>query len=171
MRTTALSLSGLALVLFACSSEAPTASTKSPTSSQNPNGGDDKTPAKPGSKASDTSSSSDPTDPAPAAGACGSAAKMDACYECCEKAAPPSAIELLQKSFGDCMCAADKCGTQCAQSACVDKEPTQGDACDTCIQAQFEACDTAAATACEANADCKKLFDCEDSSKCADKPE
>lgn len=120
--------------------------------------------------ASNTGSSTNPTEPA-TSGSCGSQTKLDACFECCEKEAGPAAIEVLQKAFGDCMCAPAKCGTQCAQSACADKEPAQGDACDTCIQAQFEACDQVAITACEGDATCKKLFTCEEAAKCSDKPE
>lgn len=164
MRISALTFSGLALVLFACSSEAPSGSTRgaaSPAANQNDDDGDDKQ-----TKAGDTSA----TEPVASGGSCAAQPKLDACYECCE-AASPSGVELLAKTFGECICAADKCGTACAQSACVEKDPQQGDACDTCIQQQFQACDTAAIAKCEADASCKKLFECEAAAKCDEKPE
>ena len=174
MRISALLFSGLsALVLFACSSEAPTGSTKSPTSAANQNNddkddGDDNAPAKPDG----TQSSTNPTEPAPSAGSCGSSAKMDACFQCCGQA-NPAAVEKLDSTWMACACAADKCGTQCAQSVCAatPKDPAQGDACDTCLAAQDQACGQAAFSACEADATCKKIFECEETSKCDSKPE
>lgn len=97
---------------------------------------------------------------------------MDACYECCGNA-NPAAVEKLDTSWTACACAADKCGTQCAQSVCgaTPKDPAQGDACDTCLQAQGEACSQVAFNACQADATCKKVLECEESSKCDSKPE
>jgi hypothetical protein len=97
---------------------------------------------------------------------------MDACYECCGKA-NPAAVEKLEAGWMACACAADKCGTQCAASVCAatPQDPAQGDACDTCLQAQDQTCGEATFTACEADANCKKLFDCEEASKCDSKPE
>jgi hypothetical protein len=175
MRFTALTLSGLALVLFACSSESPTSSTKSPTSAQNQNDDDDDgTPSKPGSTSSpDPSQSSDPTDPAPAGGGqCASQAKAQACFDCCDPS--KNAFEAADKAFGDCICAAAKCGTQCAQTACNQANPTepaQGDACDTCLQANGEACDQTAGDVCDKDANCKKASECVEAAKCFDKPE
>lgn len=155
MRFTALTLSGLALVLFACSSEAPSNTQQ---------------PAKPGTTGN--TSNTDSNEPAPTAGSCGSAAKMDACFECCGNA-NPAAVQKLDTGWMACACAADKCGTQCAQSVCAatPKDPAQGDACETCLQAQNQACGQAAVTACEADATCKKIFECEVAAKCESKPE
>lgn len=174
--TSILVLSGLALVLFACSSESPTSSVKGPsTAAQNQNDDDDdKTPAKPGSTSSNTpSSSSDPTDPAPAAGGqCASQAKAEACFDCCDPS--KTAFEASDKAYGDCICAAAKCGTQCAQTACnaaSPKEPAQGDACDTCLMQNSDACGQSAASICDADANCKKASECVEAAKCFDKAE
>ena len=173
--TSILALSGLALVLFACSSEAPTSSVKGPsTAAQNDDDDDDKASSKPGNTASnDPASSSDPTDPAPAGGGqCASQAKADACFDCCDPT--QTAFEAADQAFGDCICAAAKCGTQCAQTACNaanPTEPAQGDACDTCIQANLDTCDDAAGTVCDADANCTKASECVEAAKCYDKPE
>ena len=174
--TSILALSGLALVLFACSSESPTSSVKGPsTAAQNQNDDDDdKTPSKPGSTASnDPASSSNPTDPAPAGGGqCASQAKAQGCFDCCDPS--QKAFEAADKAFGDCICAAAKCGTQCAQTACNaanPAEPAQGDACDTCLQANVDACDTVAGDVCDKDANCKTASACVEAAKCFDKPE
>jgi hypothetical protein len=172
--TSILALSGLALVLFACSSESPTSSVKGPsTAAQNQNDDDDdKTPSNPGST-NTPSTSSDPTDPAPAAGGqCGSQAKAEACFSCCDPT--QKAFEAADKSYGDCICAAAKCGTQCAQTACNaanPTEPAQNDACDTCLMQNADACGQAADAVCDADANCKKAADCVEAAKCYDKAE
>ena len=99
--TSILALSGLALVLFACSSEAPTSSVKGPsTAAQNDDDDDDKASSKPGNTASnDPASSSDPTDPAPAGGGqCASQAKADACFDCCDPT--QTAFEAADQDYG-----------------------------------------------------------------------
>lgn len=173
--TSILALSGLALVLFACSSESPTSSVKGPsTAAQNQNDDDDKAPPSPGSTATnDPASSSDPTDPAPAGGGqCASQTKAEACFTCCDPS--QKAFEAADKSYGDCICAAAKCGTQCAQTACNaanPAEPAQGDACDTCLAQNSDACGQAAAAVCDADANCKKASECVEAAKCFDKGE
>lgn len=178
MRITALAtISGLALVLFACSSEAPSGSTKggsTPSANQNDDDDDGSSqPTKPGSTTNTgNTTNTDSTDPAPSGGSCGSSANIEACFQCCGQA-HPAAVEKLEETWMTCACAADKCGTQCAQTVCAatPKDPAQGDACDTCLQAQDEACGQAAFTACESDAACKKLFECEEAAKCETKPE
>lgn len=172
--TPILVLSGLALVLFACSSESPTSSVKGPsTAAQNQNDDDDdKTPSKPGNTASnDPASSSDPTEPA-GGGQCASQAKAEACFNCCDPS--QKAFEAADKSYGDCICAAAKCGTQCAQTACNaanPTEPAQNDACDTCLMQNSDACGQAAAAVCDADANCKAAEACVEAAKCFDKPD
>ena len=74
------------------------------------------------------------------------------------------------KAFGDCLCGTPgTCKTQCAATYCAGKEPTQGDACDTCMTGAT-ACDTAAQTACNANADCVAFSACVKSASCDTKP-
>lgn len=173
MRISALLFSGLScLVLFACSSEAPTGNTRGPSTAANQNDDDgDKAPAKPGN--TENTSNTDGAEPAPTGGgSCGASANIDACFQCCGQA-NPAAVEKLDTSWMACACAADKCGTQCAPSVCAatPKDPAQGDACDTCLAAQDQACGQAASAACEADATCKKIFECEQTSKCDSKPE
>lgn len=181
MRITALALSGLVLVLFACSSEAPTGTVKGGNTtagdgddSNDPKGGNAGAPSSSSSSSSSSggAQTTNPTDPAPAGGSCGAKADQKSCFDCCEASAP-GAFETLDKAFGDCVCAADKCGTACAASACAatPKEPAQGDACDTCIGQQLQACDTKAVDACNADPNCKKLLACDEASKCQTKPE
>lgn len=173
MRFTALTLSGLALILFACSSEAPSGSVKG-TSTPAPVAGDDDADDEsqsPRSGETGTSANADATDPAPAGGQCGSQAKAKACFACCDPS--KNAFEAAHKSFGDCICGAAKCATQCAQTFCNanPSEPQQGDACDTCLAQHVEACDQGAAEVCEKDASCKKAAECVETAKCYDKPE
>lgn len=178
MRITVLALSGLAVVLFACSSESPSGTVRGANS---PTGGDDDSPSnRSGTNGSNTTTSSssgsatttNPTEPAPSGdtATCAAKANQEQCFTCCEGAAP-AAMAVFDKAFSDCMCAADKCGTQCAQTACANKAPTPGDACDKCGEQQFEACDQVAVDACKADAACAKVIACDEAAKCADKPE
>jgi hypothetical protein len=180
MRFTALAtLSGLALVLFACSGEAPTASTKgNQTTSKagdKDNDTDTKKPTSGTAPTGGTTQTTDPTNPAPTTdGAqCASQTKADACFDCCDPS--KTAFEASDKVFGDCICGTSgKCATQCAQTFCNAQnpsEPAQGDACDTCLQQNYASCDQAAGDVCDKDANCKKASDCVQAAKCFEKAE
>lgn len=58
---------------------------------------------------------------------------------------------------------AGACGKECATSYCAKKSPTQGDACDTCLDSalsQGGACAAPVDTACAGNTDCVALMEC-----------
>jgi len=131
-----------------------------------------------GKKKKDAASSNEPNDPGPATpsdagpagtNACGAETKQEACYVCCETA-NPKALPFLNNEFGKCACETPgACKAECATTFCAGKEPAQGDACDLCLTKNGPACVTQADTACEASADCKGLFQCDDDSKCETK--
>jgi hypothetical protein len=178
MRITLLTLSGLALVLFACSSEAPSGSVKggsTPAAGDKDNDDDNdgnSQGTRSGTTSGDTQQTTDSTQPT-SGGQCASQAKAQACFDCCDPS-KGAVFEAADKALGDCVCAAAKCGTQCAQSFCNaanPSEPQQGDACDSCLAQHYDACNQAASVICDGDANCKKASECIEAAKCYDKPE
>lgn len=166
---------GISAVLFgllvACSGAAPD-STPSSKSSKSSGTGTDKNatePTPPSSNGTPPAGNAD-TPPPPASGNDATCAqKGDACFTCCIDNHPKGEQVFDDALFG-CLCAADKCATQCAQSACNQanpSKPTDGDACATCL-AQYTkddgsgACDKVAEPACKADADCTAEGKCMD---------
>src|SRR5262249_50125761 len=95
---------------------------------------------------------------------------QDACFKCCQDN-NPKAVKLLNSAYADCACKTPgACASQCAASFCVGKQATAGDACDTCLGDQQNACGDQAATACAAHTSCSALFACSDGAKCITKP-
>jgi len=100
-------------------------------------------------------------------GACTSSATADACYDCCITA-HESGFNAAEQAFGDCACQTPGvCKTQCSTTYCAGQQPSA--ACETCLNAATQ-CNTAADTACSANADCQALDACIASSSCDSKP-
>lgn len=112
---------------------------------------------------------SDAGTPPPAGGACSGEATMQSCYQCCEEA-NPGTVDKLNQAFGDCVCAANICGNECASSFCSGLAPAIGSLCDQCIDYFYGVCDDYAVTTCEKDPACAKLFACDDASGCAAKP-
>jgi hypothetical protein len=159
-------------LLVACSGAAPD-STPSSSSKSSKTTGTDKNANDPTPPSSSTSTPPASTsDTPPAAGGTDAACAQkaaEACFTCCIDNHQKGEQVYDDALFG-CLCAADKCATQCAQSACNQQnpaQPTQGDACDTCL-AQYSkddgsgACDKVADPACQADADCTAEGKCMD---------
>jgi hypothetical protein len=161
------------LVLFACSSEPapPTVAggqkTNTSTSPTERNGEDDDgapsqgTNGAPGTGGTGAGTGTSPGGAAP--GAPGAPADgEEACFDACEaqNAAGTQVMDGLDDQWTTCVCGA--CAAACGQSLCAANptEPADGDACDTCMQNQT-ACDDAWENACNANADCQKLDQCQ----------
>jgi hypothetical protein len=108
-----------------------------------------------------------PTTPAPTNGQCAAATSFDACFGCCDQAFP-GGFEVDAQAFGQCACESPGvCAQACAGSFCAGGQATP--ACEQCLATATQ-CNTAAETACNANASCKGVFTCVDSSGCEAKP-
>jgi hypothetical protein len=105
----------------------------------------------------------------PTPNACASSATESACFSCCEKQNPGTATKWNQ-FFDDCICAANRCGAQCAQSWCAGFLPNAGDACDVCMNNVGGACSTQADAVCKQDATCAPLVLCDEASGCLAKP-
>ena len=91
------------------------------------------------------------------------------CSDCCANAHQAGAA-VGDQAYGDCLCQTPgTCATECANSFCAGSLPQPGDTCDTCMQGAT-ACDQAAVTACEGNADCKAFEACMTTANCDNKP-
>lgn len=106
--------------------------------------------------------------PPPANGACASTTTMDACFTCCEQQ-HPQGIQILQQAFGNCACGtgAGNCSAECGGSWCAGAAPSA--LCEQCLNAA-DTCRLQADTACEQNATCNAMFQCDTASQCASKP-
>lgn len=108
-----------------------------------------------------------PGDPAPTGGACSNEQTADACFQCCDTK-NPGGLDVDGQAFGQCACETPGvCAQACGSSYCAGQEPTQ--ACVTCLQNATQ-CETAAETACNANAACKAALTCIQQSGCEQKP-
>ncbi|MCA9587222.1 MAG: hypothetical protein KC657_17965 [Myxococcales bacterium] len=108
------------------------------------------------------------TDAAPS-GVCAPAPNLIACYDCCEKQAPPNAVQIWSNAFGFCLCETPgPCASACGTSFCRGNAPSA--ACDRCIDQMGGACSAAADTACLAAPQCAPLTQCERASACDAKP-
>lgn len=107
-----------------------------------------------------------PTTPAPTNGQCSASTTFDACFQCCDQAFP-GGFEVDAQAFGKCACEAPGvCAQACAGSFCAGGQATP--ACEQCLNTATQ-CNTAAETACNANASCKGVFTCVDTSGCETK--
>lgn len=109
-----------------------------------------------------------PTTPAPAGGGqCGAQQTFDTCMQCCDQAFP-GGFEVDANAFGQCACESPGvCAQACAGSFCSGGPATP--ACEQCLAGATQ-CNTAAETTCNANASCKGVFTCLDTSGCEAKP-
>lgn len=103
---------------------------------------------------------------APSAMTCSIGEGVEACFECCE-ANHPGGAQPYDEALRTCLCAATACATACAASVCASDptDPTEGDACWTCIDDAVE-CEAKAEAACDASAACTALAECIVASGC-----
>jgi hypothetical protein len=102
--------------------------------------------------------------------ACAMSAGKSACYQCCETA-NPAALSFLDNEWGKCACEVPGvCANACANSYCAGLPVQQGSSCDSCLAANNQSCSTQAESKCNADATCKKLFQCDQDSSCTTKP-
>ena len=100
---------------------------------------------------------------------CASSTSQSACFNCCETQ-NPGTVAKWNQFWDDCACAANRCGSQCAQTWCAGFLPNQGDACDTCLNNVTNACSTQADAVCKQDATCAPLVQCDEASGCLAKP-
>jgi hypothetical protein len=193
MRTSVFTLASLTtvsgiLVVAACSAPAPSndlrdndqtivppaSSGKKGTGNGSSSGSSGSSGTSGGSSSSSSSSSSGGGDGG-AAGNCAQTANQEECFVCCEQANPKGldVIKAADATLGQCLCDnGGACATECAQTACANKEPTKGDACDTCLGGEkSKACFDTFDQTCKGNADCQALIKCDEDNKCETKPE
>lgn len=128
------------------------------------NSGTTDDPAAPADPAADPAA---PGTPAPTNGQCSAQPSFDACFSCCDQAFP-GGFEVDANAFGQCACESPGvCVSVCAGNYCAGGQATP--ACEQCLATATQ-CNTAAETACNANASCKGVFTCVDSSGCEAKP-
>lgn len=108
------------------------------------------------------------TPPPPPTGACSASTTKEACFTCCEQQ-HPQGIQFLQQAFGNCACGtgAGNCSAECGGSWCAGAAPSA--LCEQCLNAA-DTCRLQADSACEQNATCNALFQCDSASQCASKP-
>ena len=115
----------------------------------------------------DPASPATPATPAPANGQCSAQTTFDTCMQCCDQAFP-GGFEVDANAFGQCACESPGvCAQACAGSFCAGAAPTA--ACEQCLAGATQ-CNTQAETTCNANASCKGVFTCLDTSGCEAKP-
>jgi hypothetical protein len=108
-----------------------------------------------------------PSTPAPTNGQCSGQQTFDTCMQCCDQAFP-GGFEVDANAFGQCACESPGvCAQACAGNFCAGGQATA--ACEQCLNAATQ-CNTAAETTCNANASCKGVFTCLDTSGCEAKP-
>jgi hypothetical protein len=107
--------------------------------------------------------------PPPPTNQCASSASQSACFKCCETQ-NPGTVTKWNQFWDDCACAANRCGSQCAQTWCAGFLPNQGDACDACLNNVSNACSTQADAVCKQDAACAPLVQCDESAGCLAKP-
>jgi hypothetical protein len=101
---------------------------------------------------------------------CSASPTKGTCYDCCD-AQNPKSIAFLEAAFERCLCAAPGfCKNECATSFCAGQKPTIGGQCDRCLSDNGDFCGAVAETLCATDAECKKLYQCDDASKCGSKP-
>jgi hypothetical protein len=152
----------LALAAFACSS-APSTDIGTGTPTKNAT----KTGDKPGTgNSTGTTPGGNTTDPAPSTPlqdtkACGQKTTSKACGDCC-LASAPTALDAADQVWGECICAATACQTECSASICstTDTQAAPTAACDSCLMAKGQACEDKAATTCDADPKCKAAHAC-----------
>lgn len=107
--------------------------------------------------------------PAPAGGGqCAAQQTFDTCMQCCDQAFP-GGFEVDAQAFGQCACESPgPCAQACAGSFCAGGQATP--ACEQCLAVNAAQCNTTAEAACNANAACKGVFTCYDTSGCEAKP-
>lgn len=107
------------------------------------------------------------------AGACAPAtadtdckAQGTACVDCCS-CFHQHGVTTFNTALENCVCQANVCKTQCAQSLCAtpSTNPATGDACDTCVNGALKAdagtgCLQQVVSACKADQDCVQLLTC-----------
>ena len=80
---------------------------------------------------------------------------------------------MQQQAYDTCVCETPgTCKTQCAKTYCSANgpDPTQGDACDTCLNTADDGpCGDKAEAACKGNADCQLIDSCIANAKCDSK--
>jgi hypothetical protein len=100
---------------------------------------------------------------------CSKSNSQDACFACC-RSNNPKAVKLLDDAFTSCACKTPgACASQCGTSLCAGKQPKSGDACDSCLADQQDACGNQAASACADDQSCNALFTCAGDAACFDK--
>lgn len=181
----AASASVLAILATACSAEVtPTTSSSSGNvpkkgntdTDTNSNDPKQNTSSSSSSSSSSSGSTTTPDDKTPksdpSGGKCAAETKQEACFTCC--APDPAVFDAEIKAFDDCACGtnggAGVCKTQCGNDFCKNPDAQPSAACEACLQGATQ-CETAAQTACDANAGCKAAYACAEASKCFDKPE
>lgn len=131
-------------------------------------GKDDDKAANPPTSSSGGTSGGTSSGGTPAAGECGGSATQQACVQCCAQKYQSGAA-VYMGALTECLCAADKCKTECGATVCAETQQNPDAACNTCINSKSQACASAVTTACGASPDCVKFNNCAGESKCETK--
>jgi hypothetical protein len=110
--------------------------------------------------------SSDPRRETPPESTCSGDDGASKCFQCCE-GENPGGSQIYGQALFDCVCTADYCETECAESICAEfpVNAVEGDACARCIDAATE-CGKVADKACEDDSACSGLAACIEKSAC-----
>lgn len=149
-------VTALALVTLACS---PSKSSPTPTPDTNIDGkgnGEDDGGAPKGTAEAGTTPTTDNQDSGPP---CSGEATAQACVGCCAST-HESGAKLFENTLAKCLCAKDKCSTDCNDTYCATTPKTPNNACNACVDKQRDNCAKPVEDACTPDEGCSSFNQC-----------
>jgi hypothetical protein len=107
----------------------------------------------------------DDDDDASTGSACADEADSDSCIQCCAGEHKAGA-QVYQTTVVECICKADNCATECADTFCAETPATPDAACKTCFDNKRANCQQDLQDKCGASQDCVAFNQCVVDSKC-----
>lgn len=157
-------VTAFALLAIACTTTTTTTSTPP----AGGNGSDAGSEGGKSDKADASKGNEDEEEDPPAETGCGDETSQQACAQCCATEYPDG-YAVYSGAVQECVCEADNCADDCADTLCA-AQPKNPDAkCGTCADSKQQACGDALTKACNASQDCMAFYQCVVDSGCLDK--
>lgn len=157
-------VTAFALLAIACTTTTTTTSTP-------PAGGNSSDAGSEGGKADKADASNENEEEEenpPAEASCADETGQQACLQCCA-AEHQQGAAVYMGAVTECICDANNCADDCADTLCAETPKNPDAKCDTCFNSKQQACNEPVGTACAASQDCVAFNKCAVDSGCAEK--